>query len=178
MGKSALETRNKRNTKKPEFQRQDVNIFKQFRGEWRSPKGIHSKLRKGYRGHSAVPSIGYSAPSEAKGLTKKGLIPFVIYNTKDLDSATNKNAVIIAHSVGMKNRIKILNKAKEKKIDILGFKDVDGFLAKINEKLILKKKKSSIKIEEKKKKIQESAKENKKPEETKTDEDKKDESKK
>lgn len=154
-----LTTRNKMKSKKPDFERQDVNIFKQFRGQWRKPKGIHSKLRRGFRGHKNIPSIGFSSPCEVKGLTRKGLLPFVVANVKDLEKVDTKiNAIIIAHSVGMKKRVEILNKAKEKKIDVLGVKDVDKFLNEVKQKLESKKSEASKKKESKVKKIEEAQK--------------------
>ena|SRR3989338_1716268 len=177
MNKSnSLVTRNKMKSKKPLFQRQDANIFRQFRGQWRKPKGIHSKLRRGFRGHGGIPSIGYSSPKDVKGILRKGLYPFVVHNVNDLLKLDPKlNVVVIAHGVGVKKRTEILNKVKEMKLPILGIKDVDLFLNKINEKLQMNKKKSEKKKDDKKKKLEQA--QNVKEDKNKV-EDKKNESKK
>lgn len=170
-----LSTRNKMKAKKPLFQRQDVNIFKQFRGQWRRPKGIHSKLRRGFKGHGGIPSIGYSSPTKVKGLTRSGLVPFVVANVNDVEKVDAKvNVVVIAHSVGNKKRVAILNKIKEKQLHVLGMKDVDSFLNKVNVNIQSKKKESEKRKQNKNKKVEEAK--NKK--EDKKSEEKKDESKK
>jgi len=167
-----LSTRNKMKSKKPEFERQNCNIFRQFRGMWRKPKGIHSKLRRGFRGHKMAPSIGFASPKAVCGLNRKGLLPVIVLNVNDLNKVEKDCVAVIGASVGMKKRVQVLTKAKEKNIVVLGYKDIDTYITKVNEKLGLKKQESSVKKEEKKKKIEEV-----KKKETKT-EDKKNESKK
>jgi len=173
---SLLTNRNKMKAKKPRFQRQDANIFKQFRGKWRKPKGIHSKLRRGFKGHGGFPSIGYSSPAAAKGLTRKGFVPFIVFNLNDLEKIDNKlHVVVLAHSVGTKKRIELLKKIKEKKLHIFGVKDVDVLLTKLSEYLQLKKNESNKKKD--KKKTEQSVKDGKNNNESKVLEEKKDESK-
>ncbi len=155
MSNTLLSTRNKRKSKKPEFERTDVNIFKQFKGKWRKPKGIHNKLRRGFRGHKQIPSIGFSSPNAVKGLTRSGFIPVNVANVNDLQNIKTDCVAIINHSVGMKKRVQILTKAKELKIKVLGVKDIDAFLTKISESRNVKKKQVEIKKEQKKKKIDE-----------------------
>jgi len=165
-----LATRNAMKRKKPEFERTDANIFNQFRGTWRRPKGLHNKMREHFKGHKGPPSIGYSSPTEVKGLTRKGFVPVLVSNVGDLQNIKAGCIAVIASSVGMKKRITILTKAKENKLTVSGVKDIDAYLGKVNEKLTSSKKVSTEKKEEKKKKIEEAAK-------VKTEE-KKDESKK
>lgn len=157
MNKTRLSTRNKMKSKKPLFQSQDVNIFKQFEGKWRRPRGIHSKLRKGFRGHSASPSIGYGGPKDVRGLTRKGFVSVVVHNLNDL-SKVKDEVVIVAHGVGNRKRIQILTEVKKRGLHVLGLKDVDSFLSKVNEKLNLKKKESETRKEVKKKKVEEAEK--------------------
>ena len=173
MSKSVLLiTRNKMKAKKPKFERQDVNIFRQFRGTWRKPKGIHSKLRRGFKGHKASPSIGYSGPKSVKGLTRDGLLPVLVSNIKELDKINQDCAVVIGHCVGTKKRLQILNKAKEKKIRILGVKDIDALVTQLGDKFNSRKKTADETKAEKKKKV-----DSEKSKETKSEE-KKDEPKK
>ncbi|MBI2148094.1 hypothetical protein HYU23_00280 [Candidatus Woesearchaeota archaeon] len=165
--KELLQFRNKAKSKKPLFQRQDSNIFKQFKGEWRKPKGIHSKLRRGFKGHGGIPSIGYSGPNAVKGLTRKGLLAVVVYNINDLKNLDDKNAVIISHSVGMKKRIQIINEIKNKKLHVLGVKDIDNYLSKAAENINSRKKESESKKESKKRKVEEAEKSKEKSKELK-----------
>lgn len=155
-----LDKRNAMKSKKPDFKRQDVNRYKQFEGSWRRPRGIHSKLRMGFRGHNAVPTIGYGSPSEVKGLSKKGLNFVSVYNVKDLDNVKEGCIMVIGGTVGTKKKLEILAKAKEKKFTVMGIKDIDAFVTKINDKLALKKKEAEKKKDAKKKK-EEKAKEKK-----------------
>ena len=172
MNKNKLSVRNKIKSRKPLFQRQDTNIFKQFRGEWRKPKGIHSKLRRGFRGHGMIPSTGYSGPRGVRGLTWKGLKPILVSNVKDLEKVTSEDVIVISSTVGTKKKVLILNEVKKSKLNISGMKDIDTFLSEVNEKLNSKKKESLVKKEEKKKKIEEASKVEK-PKEEKKDESKK-----
>ncbi len=162
-----LSVRNKMKAKKPEFERTDSNIFKQFRGTWRKPKGIHNKLRRGFKGHKNLPSIGYSSPTDVKGLTRKGMISVLISNVSDLSKVKSGFVAVVAHGVGTKKRVQILTKAKEMKITIVGIKDIDVYLTQINEKRNSEKKEADTKKEAKKKKLDEAAKKGEKKDEPK-----------
>ena len=126
-----LDTRKEIKSRKPEFERQDSNIFKQFEGKWRRPKGIHSKLRRGFRGHKAAPSIGYSSPRAVSGLTKKGLKMVLISNLNDFNKIKNDCVAVISSKVGIKKKLEILKYAKEKKLNVSGVKDFDSYINKI-----------------------------------------------
>ncbi len=153
-----LETRNKAKAKKPVFERQDSNIFKQFKGTYRKPKGIHSKMRRGYKGHRVIPTIGYSSPRSVRGLTKEGLKPVVVVNLNELLKIQNGEGVIISRKLGLKKKLVFLQKAQELKLQILNIKNVDEFLKKSKEKFESKKEEHKGKQEERKKTKQEAEK--------------------
>lgn len=159
-----LNFRNEMKAKKPDFERQDANKYKQFRGKWRRPRGIHNKLRRGFKGHKAMPSIGYSSPRSVSGLTRKGLSLILVHNKNDLNKVKENCVGVIAGNVGLKKKIEILNLAKEKKVNILGVKDIESFVSSAKEKLAKRKKDSESKKEKNNKKEEKTSEEKKKDE--------------
>ncbi|MBS3175143.1 50S ribosomal protein L32e [Candidatus Woesearchaeota archaeon] len=178
--KSQLETRNKMKSKKPEFRRQNVNRYKSFEESWRRPTGIHSKLRRGFRGKWAMPAIGYSSPRSVKGLTHNGFVPVVVSNVKNLENLGKEHAIVISSNVGMKNRIKIIEAAKSKNLKVLGVKDFDKYLQESkklfderkNQKGLKKTERQKLKQESEKKSEEKKTKENQKANKTETKEEK------
>lgn len=128
--------------KKPKFIRQDTHRAKKFQIKWRKPKGMHSKLRLNKKGHQKSPSQGYRAPKKIRIIK-----PFLIYTLKDLD---NKSG-IIASRLGIKKKIELLKKAKEKKVDILNVKDIDAFIKNAEDEIKKRKEKKKHREERKKK---------------------------
>ncbi|MBS3167834.1 hypothetical protein J4216_01785 [Candidatus Woesearchaeota archaeon] len=161
--KPLLDLRKKIKDKTPPFERQEANKIKQFRGKWRKPKGIQSKLRRGFRGHRNIPSIGYAGPNLVKGLTKHGLMPILVSNINDLSKVVENCCVIISSGVGIKKRLLILDKAKSLGLKVLGVKDIEAYVVSVKDILISKKQGSASRKEQKKKKLSE-AKEKKKEE--------------
>jgi len=105
-----------------EFLRRDVTRFSKFgkgrgkKAKWRSPKGRDNKMREKRKGYPAVVSIGYSTNTSKKGKINN-LIPVKVNNLKDLEKATKENVIILGN-IGKKNKLAILEKAKEMKIKI------------------------------------------------------------
>src|SRR3989338_1691542 len=160
MTNKLLTLRNKMKSEKPEFERQDSNKYPQFEGQWRRPRGIHSKLRKNLKGHKARPEIGYSSPSQVKGLSRNGLMHVIVNNIKELNRLDARHEIIISGAIGLKNRLSLLNKIKEKNLNVLNIKNVDEFLnkakeefeRKIKERKSNKDKRTKVKEEKEKKK--------------------------
>jgi large subunit ribosomal protein L32e len=179
-----LELRSQIKKKKPKFARQDNNKTG-INSKWRKPRGIDSKLRLCLRGHAKKVSPGYGSPKAVKGLHKSGLIVAMISCLNDLDSINKeKEGAVIKGSVGLRKKVELAKKAKEKGIKILNMKDIDNFLKDVSEKLE-KRKQVKKKIAEKKEKAVKEAKEKTKKKEAeqladkvKTDEEKKEEEKK
>lgn len=158
--KKLLELRKKIKRKKPHFIRQDSHKKKKLGNKWRRPKGFHSKMRLRKKGHRKSVTKGYGSPKKVKYLDKKGVKGIVAYNTADIEKIKNKDeAVIIAKNVGLKKRIEISKKAKEKSITILNIKDIDNYLKQVDE--MLKKKKEDKQKSAKEKKEKEKEKEKK-----------------
>ncbi len=157
MNKQHLEHRKRVKKRKPTFLRQDVALTRLTK-KWRRPRGIDSKRRLRKDGHQKRPSIGYSSPSDVRGLTQQGLREIVINNPEQLKNVTKDHSVIVGRTVGTKKRLAIINKAKELKLTI----------ANLNVEDVLKK-------QEEKKKLQQNKKKKEQPKEKKETQDKKEE---
>ncbi|MBW2974223.1 hypothetical protein KY366_00765 [Candidatus Woesearchaeota archaeon] len=154
--KPLLDLREKMKEKKPDFIRQDPHK-KRLRKRWVKPRGLHSKVRLKKKGHPKKVSDGYRAPREVRGLSRQGLKIKIVHNENDLGMVSKeKEGVIIASNVGLKNKILLMRKAKESGIKILNL-NVDEYL-KVKEEGIkerLEKKKAKEKEKKKKKEKEE-----------------------
>lgn len=97
------------NKKKPKFTRQRSHDKKRVKKRWRKPRGIDSKQKKGKKAKGAKPRIGYGSPNKP--------MPIMVRNLADLDKAQGK--IIIASKTGKKKRFEIIEKAQEKKLEIV-----------------------------------------------------------
>ena len=76
------------------------------------------KIRK--KGKGFMPSVGYGAPKELRGLHPSGFREVLIQNLNDLEKIDReKEAGRISHRIGKKKRKLILERAKELNIKIL-----------------------------------------------------------
>ena len=162
--------------KKPKFKRQQA-ILKKLKNRWRRPKGIQSKLRLRKGGKGKVPRVGYGSNRISRG-NIKGKSFVHISNLNELENM--KQPIIISSKIGLKKKLKIIDKAKDLKIEILNVKDIEKFLKEVKEKQDSKKKvkeeknKKKIRKEEKAKKdLEKDEKENKDDKEKKLKEEKK-----
>jgi len=120
--------------------------------KWRRPKGRDNKMREGRAGYSRTVSIGYGGTKEK--LTVR------VSNIKELDSIKEKK-IVLAAGIGRKKKLEMINKCKEKGIEIENM-NIKKFMKKIEEE---KAKKKEEKVDSKGK-----AKEESKKKEAKTDE--------
>ena len=120
--KKLLKIRKERKSRKPVFLRYLWWKFPKFKNQyaWRKPKGNDNKMRLHWKGYPAVVSIGYGAPKEVRGLHPSGFEPVIVYNVKELEKIDpRKQAIYIAHTVGLKKRLEIIRKAQELGIRVL-----------------------------------------------------------
>lgn len=117
----ALKQRGVIASRRPTFQRQEYHRRKRLRKTgWRRPRGLHSKMRRHMRHRTSVVSIGYGSPNAAKHLHPSGFEEVLVHNAKDLDGIDpKKQAARVAHTVGMRKRTQIEEKADELNIRIL-----------------------------------------------------------
>jgi len=163
--------RKQRKKKKPTFLKQDAHKKKKLEQNWRKPKGSDSKMRVGFKGYRRSVQIGWSSPSEVRSLNKEGKKDVMISNINQLEKVNKAtDSVLLSASVGNKNKIIILEKAKELGLSVSNIKDVDSFLKKTKEEFSKRtdtKKKKVKERDEKKKKLEEKAKAKEKKDEKK-----------
>ena len=88
---------------------------------WRAPKGRHSKTRKKRKGYPIKVMVGFKQSQKEK--------PKMINNLKEFEKIGKGEKVVIG-KIGMKKKIEIAKKAKEKGIIITNLK-VNKILKKI-----------------------------------------------
>lgn len=149
--------------KKPNFIRQDSHKKSRLEKKWRTPRGLHSKIRIGKRGHRKKNQVGYKSPKAVHGLHPKGLKIKLISSPKEIKGIDKeKEGVIIAASVGLKKKIELTKKTVEQGITILNIKDPNFFLKNIEDMLKKRKEEKQKKKQVKEKKVKEKEKKAKK----------------
>ena len=141
--------------KKPDFKRTNF-LKKKLRATYRRPRGIHNKMRLKKASHLKRITPGYRTPRKIRHYTREGLKERLIFNEEEINTLAKNEIAIIASQVGMKTKLKILEKAKENNIQIGNVKDIDAFIARWKEEK-QKKKQETQKKEEKKEKTKEEA---------------------
>jgi len=152
----ALKLREALKHKRPDFVRQESWRYKRIKENWRRPRGLDSKMRRKIKGWPKCPEVGYRGPKAARGLHPSGYEEILVYNPNDLDKVDpEKQAIRIAHTVGIKKRMEIIAKATSKKIRILNPKEAELELEEEREKLEAEEEE----LEEEKAKVEEAEKE-------------------
>jgi large subunit ribosomal protein L32e len=76
-------------------------------------------MRKKLKGRPKMVEVGYGSPKEVKGLLPNGKKPVIVHNVEELEKIDKeKEAAIIASTVGKRKREQIINRAKELNIEI------------------------------------------------------------
>jgi large subunit ribosomal protein L32e len=119
--KKLLKVRAEIKDRTPNFRRDDWYRYKRVDKEgWRRSKGMHSKMRMGYKYRPAMPTIGYGGPKEVRGLHPSGFEEVIIHTVDELESIEPKvQAARIGGSVGRKKKKEIEKKADELGIRVL-----------------------------------------------------------
>jgi len=109
--------------KKGKFKRPNFGRVKKVPDRWRRPIGIDSRQQNQCKDKPPLPKVGYSTPKKVKGLHPTGYEPVRITNLAGLEAVDKKTqAVVLASSLGKRQRTEIQDKAKELGIQILNFK--------------------------------------------------------
>ena len=121
----ALKLREHVKKKKPKFVRPESWRYYRLKESWRRPRGLDHKIRRKVKGWPAGVSVGYRGPKIARGLHPSGYREVLVHNSEELKNVDPKTqAVRIAHTVGKRNRVKIITEARRKKITILNVKEI------------------------------------------------------
>ncbi len=116
-----LKEREKIKAQRPNFRHQEWFYRSKIdRDQWRKPRGIHSQARQNKKYRPSNVNIGYRSPKKVRGLHPSGFEEVLVHNPDDLDDIDpKKQAVRVAHGVGMRKRLNIESKAEEKEIRVL-----------------------------------------------------------
>lgn len=124
MGKNSLarllRIRRTVSRRRPKFVRQESWRYVRVKENWRRPRGIDSKMRLKLKSRPALVSIGYGSPRKVRGLHPSGKREVLVHNVEELERINPEVEVArIAHTVGLRKRIQILEKAKDLGITVL-----------------------------------------------------------
>ncbi|KAJ3275280.1 60S ribosomal protein L32 [Terramyces sp. JEL0728] len=110
----------KKRTKK--FTRHQSDRYAKLDASWRKPKGIDNRVRRRFKGQIAMPKIGYGSNSKTRHVLPDGFKKFLIRNKNELELLLMHNRVYsaeIAHNVSSKNRIAIIERARQLDIKVI-----------------------------------------------------------
>lgn len=119
-----LRVRKKQKSKKPHFIREESWRYKRLGDTWRRPKGIDSKMRFKKKSGPRSVGVGYRSPKKIRGFHPSGFEEKHVHNIKDLEKIGPKQVVRLAHTIGRKKRLQIIDKARELRIHILNTRGV------------------------------------------------------
>ncbi len=105
--------------RQPLFIRQDAHKHKRVKKVWRTPKGLHSKIKDSRKGYRAKLQEGYHTPKAVRGMDKHGLYPTLVATPAELaklDPA--KHSILVQRTLGGKKRIVILEEAVKRKFSL------------------------------------------------------------
>ena len=113
-----LQERNTRS--QPSFNRQVHHMKKRVPSSWRSPRGTHSKQRKGIKGKGKKVDAGYGSAAIVRGLHPSGFEEVRVERPDDLEGVDpDTQAVRIGGTVGARKRERIEERAEDEGIRVL-----------------------------------------------------------
>lgn len=113
-----LGTRRDKST--PSFSRQDHHMKTRIPSSWRTPRGTHSKQRKGVKGKGASVEAGYRTAKLVRGRHPSGFEEVRVERPADLDDVDpDREAVRIGSTVGARKRERIEEAAEQAGIRVL-----------------------------------------------------------
>jgi large subunit ribosomal protein L32e len=119
-----LRVRRIQKRKKPDFARFESWRYKKLSSSWRRPRGRDNAMRKKKGGWPKSVEVGYRSPKNVRGFHPSGFEEEIVYNPKELEKVNPKNVVRIGHTVGLRKRLIIAERAKELNLRILNLQGV------------------------------------------------------
>lgn len=117
----ALEIRSIRKSQQPAFERYSKWHSSRVKPNWRAPKGVLSKQRRGFKYRPPRVKVGYGKPAITRHLHPSGFEEVLVANPGELSMIEDPKtqAARIVGTVGAKKRAEIEKLAAEKNIRIL-----------------------------------------------------------
>ena len=126
--------------KRHNFVRYNSEYLDKLGSNWRKPKGMHNKTRLSKKGHPLLVAVGYGNQKQFRGMYKSQFHYKLINSESDLENL-KEEYVMISGSLGLRNKILLLNKIKTLNVKVLNVKDIEQFIKDAEEKIKLKKQK-------------------------------------
>ncbi|CAH8672319.1 unnamed protein product [Schistosoma rodhaini] len=104
------------------WHRHHSDLYKRLGDKWRKPRGIDNRVRRRFKGQVRMPKIGYGTAKRTRHIHPDGFKHVVIRNVKELEVLLMQHrthAAVIAHTVARKNRVKIVERAKQLSIRVV-----------------------------------------------------------
>jgi large subunit ribosomal protein L32e len=118
--KRLFKVRKVQKAKKPSFRRADGHKYKRLDTNWRRPRGLQGKMRRGIKCKGAVVQAGYGSPAAVKGLHPSGFYDVLVNTVTDLDNINAATeAVRISAKVGGRKKAMMEAKASELGLKVL-----------------------------------------------------------
>ena len=118
--KQEIRKKQVQNQRKPKFRRPESWRYKRLDTGWRRPKGIDSAIRKREKSQPAMPAVGYRSPVALRDYHPSGLKEVLVHNVSELKGLHPKtHAVRIAHQVGDRKRLAIIERADDLGLHVL-----------------------------------------------------------
>ncbi|HZD11983.1 MAG TPA: 50S ribosomal protein L32e, partial [Candidatus Binatus sp.] len=101
------------------FKRQESWRLKRVKESWRRPRGGTSRIRLEASGWPRKPNIGFRKSNSIRGLHPSGLQERLVRQERDLKGIDPERHIVrLAHQLGEKKRLVILEKARQLRVRI------------------------------------------------------------